>query len=103
MAISLKAPSDVLVEVRDRFKTRRLAQRLTQEGLARRSGVSFGSVKRFEKTGLIAFESLLKIALALDCLDDFDALASGKGHALEGVMLDDLLAIAKLRKKGRTK
>jgi hypothetical protein len=37
-----------------------------------------GSLKRFEQTGQISFESLLKIALVLDCLKDFENICKVK-------------------------
>ena len=100
MALSLKSPSDVLAEVRDRFKRRRLAMSLTQAGLAKRSGVTLGSLKRFETSGLIAFDSLLKIALVLDCLADFDRLAVDDDRSLATRSLDEVLAAGRTRKKG---
>lgn len=103
LALSLKAPEDVLLEVRDRFKRRRLAMRLTQAGLAKRSGVTLGSLKRFETTGLIAFDSLLKIAFVLNCLTDFDKIASDDMQSLSTRSLDDVLADGRTRKKGRIK
>ncbi len=101
MAISLKSPNDVLQEVRDRFKRRRLALNLTQAGLAKRSGVALGSLKRFETSGLVAFDSLLKLALVLDCLGDFDGLADEDAQAMSGKPLDEVLAGTRTRKKGR--
>ena len=101
MAVSLKSPIEVLEEVRDRFKRRRLAINLTQAGLAKRSGVALGSLKRFETTGLIAFDSLLKLALVLDCLGDFDGLAAEDAQSLSGKPLDEVLAGTRTRKKGR--
>ena len=101
MAFSLKSPNDVLQEVRDRFKRRRLALNLTQAGLAKRSGVTLGSLKRFESTGLIAFDSLLKLALVLDCLGDFDGVATDDAQSLSGRPLDEVLAETRTRKKGR--
>ncbi len=103
MALSLKSPTDVQLEVRDRFKARRLAMRLTQAGLAKRSGVTLGSLKRFETTGLIAFDSLLKLALVLDCLPDFDRLAAQDSTSLDTRTLDEVLASGRTRKKGRIK
>jgi transcriptional regulator with XRE-family HTH domain len=101
LAAFLKSPSDVLEEVRDRFKQRRLALNLTQSGLAKRSGVTLGSLKRFETTGLVAFDSLLRLALVLDCLGDFNALAADDGQSLTGRPLDEVLAGVRTRKKGR--
>ena len=101
MAVSLKSPKDVLEEVRDRFKRRRLALNLSQAGLAKRSGVALGSLKRFETTGLVAFDSLLKLALVLDCLGDFDGLAIEDAQSMSGKPLDEVLAGTRTRKKGR--
>ncbi len=46
----------------------------TQQDLANKSGVSYGSVKRFERLGKISFESLLKIVEVLNRLDEFETL-----------------------------
>ena len=74
MSLSLKTPQEISLEIASRLKDRRLAQNLTQAGLAARAGMSTPSLKRFEKTGEIAFVSLLKIALVLDCLDECEEL-----------------------------
>lgn len=103
MALLLKAPADTLLDVRDRFKQRRLAMNLSQSGLAQRSGVALGSLKRFEQTGLIAFDSLLNIALVLNCLSDFDNVCVEDSQGLSSKSLDQVLAAAKARKKGHLK
>ena len=43
---------------------------ISQEKLASLSGVSYGSIKRFEATGQISLISLTKIAMALDIADE---------------------------------
>ena len=91
------------MEIAGRFKARRLALNLTQEGAAARSGVSWSSLKRFERTGLIALDSLLRLALVLDCLGDFAKLASDNSSVNSGKSLDDILSEPKTRKKGRIK
>lgn len=101
MALSLQTPADTLGDVRDRFRARRLAMNLTQKGLAARSGVALGSLKRFEQTGLIAFDSLLHLALVLDCLGDFDAICRRDAQSLSSKSLDQVLAEGTPRKKGR--
>lgn len=103
MAIPLKSPSDVLLDVRDRFRRRRLGMNLTQAGLSKRSGVALGSLKRFEATGLIAFDSLLMLALVLDCLGDFYKVAADDERSLSARSLDQILAGSRSRKKGRLK
>lgn len=47
----------------------RLGRRLTQKGLAERSGVSLSSLRKFEQKGSISLESFLKLALTLGCMD----------------------------------
>ncbi|MDD2325335.1 MAG: helix-turn-helix transcriptional regulator [Alphaproteobacteria bacterium] len=105
MSIDLKTPQDVLLEIAERFRARRLGMNLSQEGLAARSGVSWSSLKRFERTGLIALDSLLRLALVLDCLGDFDKLASDSLPLDANKTLDDILSQPqpKTRKKGRIK
>jgi transcriptional regulator with XRE-family HTH domain len=103
LSFELKTPQDAQREIAGRFKARRLALNLTQEGLAARSGVSWSSLKRFERTGLVAMDSLLKIALVLDCLNDFDRVCADDARGFSGKSLDEILAETKTRKKGRLK
>lgn len=44
---------------------------ISQLELSKRSGVSFGSLKRFETSGHISLESLLKLAYFFNRLEDF--------------------------------
>lgn len=74
LSFILKSQQEVMQEIAERAKFKRLEQNLTQEGLALRSGVSLGGIKRFERSGEISLKSLIDIALALGCLEDFDAL-----------------------------
>ena len=103
LSFELKTPRDVRHDLAKRFKTRRLALNLTQEGLAARAGVSWSSLKRFEHTGLIALEALLKLALVLGCLSDFDRVGTDDGPGFGGKSLDEILREPKPRRKGRIK
>lgn len=71
LSINIETPTSVMFNMKDSFKQRRLFFNLTQEGLANRSGVSLGSIKRFESSGEISLKSLLKLAVILECLSDF--------------------------------
>ena len=53
-----------------RVRNIRKRRSISQEQLSTMSGVSFGSVKRFESTGKISLISLTKIAVALGCADE---------------------------------
>ncbi|MBP3232090.1 helix-turn-helix transcriptional regulator [Anaerovibrio sp.] len=54
----------------------RKRRKLSQQALAMKSGVSFGSVKRFEQTGEISLQSLTKIAIALEVEGELESLFS---------------------------
>ncbi|MEQ8472669.1 MAG: helix-turn-helix transcriptional regulator [Marinoscillum sp.] len=84
----LQLPSELLEQIAQRAKEKRKQKKLSQEELAQKSGVSFGSVKRFETTGKISLESLLKIAVVLDSLADFDHLFKPSARPTS---LDDIL------------
>lgn len=53
-----------------RVREIRKQRSISQEKLAHMSGVSYGSIKRFESTGQISLLSLTKIAMALDVTDE---------------------------------
>lgn len=85
-----KVPFQTISELAFRFKKIRKSKKQSQSEIAKRSGVSLGSLKRFEQTGQISLESLLKLAHLFDKLSDFDAVFEEK---------EDLKAIEKLFKK----
>lgn len=43
---------------------------ISQERMSEMSGVSYGSLKRFETTGQISLLSLTRLAVALNCTDE---------------------------------
>jgi transcriptional regulator with XRE-family HTH domain len=69
-----KKPYDFLQDIASRHKVLRKQAGFSQSELAQRSGVSLGSLKRFEQTGQISLESLLQLADVLDRLNDFETL-----------------------------
>ncbi len=69
-----KLPSDILKEISENHKKLRKSLKISQAELAARSGVSLGTIKRFESTGQIALESLLKLAYLLNALQDFEGV-----------------------------
>ena len=70
----VKLPSQVMQQMAIREKALRKMHGMTMAQLAKHSGVSLGSLKRFELSGQISLESLLKLAFTLNCLGDFDNL-----------------------------
>lgn len=69
---SLRTPEQVSVDLAARLRELRLDRGWRQLTLAERSGVSLGSLRRFEASGKVSLQNLLKLAFALGRLDDFD-------------------------------
>ena len=53
-----------------RVRNIRKRRSISQEKLAQMSGVSYGSIKRFEASGQISLISLTKIAMALEIAEE---------------------------------
>ena len=66
--------------IKERFHGVRKESKISQTTLAERSGVSLGSIKRFERTGEISLASLLKLAMALGYENDFNNLFAHKNY-----------------------
>ena len=62
------------LEIAKRFVLIRKNRKISQRRLSELSGVSYASIRRFEKTGDISLASLVKLALALQLYDDLDNL-----------------------------
>lgn len=71
---TLQTPEQVEKTLASRIRALRLAQGWKQVTLAERSGVSLASLRRFEASGRISLQHLLRLAFALYRLDDFDTL-----------------------------
>ena len=65
-----ETPEELDQKLAQRVRKIRKSRSVTQEKLASISGVSYGSIKRFETTGQISLLSLTKIAIALDLADE---------------------------------
>lgn len=72
--VDVLTEQQVITSLVERFKLRRKELGFTQREMSKRSGVSYGSSRRFESTGEISLTSLLKLSNAIDCLEDFNEL-----------------------------
>lgn len=75
-----KTPAQISSSVAERAAKRRKELGLTQSELAKRAAVSLGSLRRFEQTGAISFESLVRICVALGCEGDLDSLFAKRAY-----------------------
>ncbi|MEG2368887.1 MAG: helix-turn-helix transcriptional regulator [Raoultibacter sp.] len=89
LSLIQKTPPEIAGELAQNVRARRKEARLSQLALAKKSGVSLGSLKRFESSGEISLFSLLKIAIALDCEDDFTQLFARKHYRSIQEVIDE--------------
>ena len=75
-----KTPRQLTTDVAKRAAKRRKELGFTQAELAERAGMSLGSLRRFEQTGAIAFESFVRICVALGCEDDLESLFARRAY-----------------------
>lgn len=66
-----ETPEELDQKLAQRVRKIRKRRSITQEKLASISGVSYGSIKRFETTGQISLLSLTKIALSFSLSNSF--------------------------------
>jgi transcriptional regulator with XRE-family HTH domain len=69
-----ETPEEINIDVAKNLRALRKRKGISQQELSRLSGVSYGSIKRFESTGNISFLSLTRLAAALDAIDQIKAL-----------------------------
>lgn len=69
-----KTPGEIQESIAGRLRTIRRRRKLSQKRLSELSGVSLGSVKRFEQSGEISFLSLIKITYALGLNSEWEHL-----------------------------
>jgi transcriptional regulator with XRE-family HTH domain len=70
----LQTPREMARSLALRVRALRLQRGWTQRELAERAGLTLASYRLFERTGRIALERLLRVAVALDAQAGFDQL-----------------------------
>ncbi len=67
-------PKEVMLLLSKNTIALRKQAKMSQRKLAEKSGVAYASVRKFESTGIISLESLLKICEVLQRLKDFESI-----------------------------
>lgn len=84
---NIKTPQNTMLQIAQREKVIRKKKKLSRSELSKKSNVSYGSLKRFEETGNISLASLVKLAMALDCIEDLECLfRSKKPESIEDII-----------------
>ncbi len=99
MTFEMLPPEDIAAELAVRLKNRRLAINLTLEGLANRSGVALGTLKKFERSGQIALISFIRLVVVLKDEAALEKLLLEQRFET----LDEVLGSGKKPKRGRIK
>ena len=79
--LNQKTPNEIAKNLAERIKQQRKKLKISQEVLAQKSGVSLGSIKRFETKYEISLQSFIKIAIALDMDNDLNNLFKTKTYS----------------------
>ena len=95
---TILSPAEISEDLASRLKQRRLARNLTQAGLAARSGVPLGTLKKFEQSGGISLVSFVRLLVALDEQTGLERLLEANEH---DATLDELVSKPKVRQRGR--
>ena len=80
LLLNQKTPNEIAKSLADKIKESRKKFKISQEVLAQKSGVSLGSIKRFETKYEISLQSFIKIAISLDLDDDLENLFTQKTY-----------------------
>ena len=72
--LTQKTPNELNKMLAERIVKIRKRRKLSQKKLSAKSGVSLGSLKRFEQTGEISLLSFSKLAIALEIDNELESL-----------------------------
>ena len=75
-----KTPNDIAKELIEKIKQHRKKLKISQAQLASKSGVSLGSIKRFESKYEISLNSFIKILIALNLEQDLENIFTQKNY-----------------------
>ncbi len=101
--LSLITPSIAQKKIAENVRDCRLRMDLTQEGLAKRSGVPLPTLRKFEQKCTISLESFLKLQMVLGGLEDI--LKATEVKEMQFSSIDDVLEAddKHTRKRGNRK
>ena len=75
-----KTPNEINRIIAKNITNLRKRKKISQKELSLKSGVSYGSIRRFENEGEISLTSLTKIAIALDVNEELEELFSNVSY-----------------------
>lgn len=100
--VLLITPSKAQRILADHIRARRLVMNLTQDGLAKRSGVPLATLRKFEQHGVLSLEAFLKLVMVIGGMERL--LEALEPQQTEFASIDDVLKAEHgktQRKRGR--
>lgn len=88
---SLSTPQEIVSSLCARIKKQRLEKNLTQEELARRAGVSKGTINNLETKGQCTFETFIRAVSALDLTAELNELFISRTKSIAEMEKESLL------------
>lgn len=67
-------PKEIMRLIASNIRKLRKQKKITQKELSDKSGVAYATIKKFESTGIISLESLLKLCDTLGRLHEFESI-----------------------------
>ena len=89
--LNQKTPNEIARNLAGKIRQQRKKLKISQQELAEKSGVSLGSIKRFETKYEISLQSLIKISIALDLDNDFENLFTTKTYTSINEVINEQL------------
>lgn len=84
-----KTSREIAVLLAERIRQLRKNKKMSRENLAERSGVPAPTLRKFEQTGIISLESLLKLVKTLGRLEEFELLLLPNDLESKRYLFDD--------------
>lgn len=101
MIAELLSCYEIAEKIANDVKELRLRENLTQRALAKKSGVSLGSLKRFETTYEISLKNLIQLGITLKLVDGLLKSFEKETPQIIEEILKEKNAIYSSRKRGR--
>jgi transcriptional regulator with XRE-family HTH domain len=83
--LALQSPSSICATLGARGRALRLSRNISQTELARMTGVSLSSIRRFEAAGQGPLDLAVRIALALQATEGFEVLFGSSTQSIAQV------------------
>jgi transcriptional regulator with XRE-family HTH domain len=79
----LATHNEICKELGRRLREQRLARNLKQKDLADRAGVAVGTVKNLESKGLTSLETLIRVVVVIDLVQELERLFLFEPHSID--------------------